>query len=285
MILPKNSKDVPALRNYLTTLRTQACSAAEGFSAPLKEMASELVKKLDGFIADLPKDDVPGDWSLESKLDSLFALLAQASALASMAGLELSKLKADGATQLASAVTTEISRRITAGELVAKDAHEAAVGNAVKIQTDSGALVAKDTVTQLCAEARNTGFKEGEKKVRDEIAAGETRRSQIAARKEALQQAGLPVPEAEFEAVLAGTDAEFEAVKTRYTTRLEGLKKNGIQLAAGPLLSKLFMPDVEYAVFEKTVSSIDAFKTPPAEVLATPGAETKGGKGGKPFIV
>ena len=60
-----------------------------------------------GFIGELPKDDVCGDWSLESRLDSLFALLAQASALASMAGLELSKLKAEGATQLAGAVTAE----------------------------------------------------------------------------------------------------------------------------------------------------------------------------------
>ena len=120
MILPKTSKDVPALRTFLTTLRTQACSASDGFSAPLKDLAGELVKKLDGFIGELPKEDVCGDWRLESRLDSLFALLAQASALASMAGLELSKLKAEGARQLTGAVTAEISRRIEVGDLIAK---------------------------------------------------------------------------------------------------------------------------------------------------------------------
>ncbi|MDE2105478.1 MAG: hypothetical protein KGL39_50085 [Patescibacteria group bacterium] len=258
MILPKNSKDVPALRNFLTTLRTQACASSEAFSPSLKEMAGELTKKLDGLISELPKEDVAGDWDLSNKLDSLFALLAQASALASMAGMELAKLKAETATQLAGAVETAIQSKVAAGELLTKDAHAAAVAAAVKTE--------KDTVGQLCAEAKKNGIAEGEKKVRDEISAAEAVRAQIAGRKTELQKAGKPLPEAEFESVLGGTDEQFKAVTDKYDARLAALNKAGVQLAGSPLLAKLYLPDSEYKTFEPTVTSIDALKTPPVEV-------------------
>ncbi|MDE2101795.1 MAG: hypothetical protein KGL39_31400 [Patescibacteria group bacterium] len=261
MILPKNSKDVPALRNFLTTLRAQACASSEAFSPSLKEMAGELTKKLDGLISELPKEDADGDWDLSNKLDSLFALLAQASALASMAGMELAKLKAETtetATQLAGAVEAAIQSKVTAGELLTKDAHTAALAAAVKTE--------KDTVGQLCAEAKKNGIAEGEKKVRDEISAAEAVRAQIAGRRTELQKAGKPLPEAEFESVLGGTEEQFKAVTDKYDARLAALNKAGVQLAGSPLLSKLYLPDSDYKTFEATVTSIDALKTPPVEV-------------------
>jgi hypothetical protein len=279
MTLPKNSKDLPALRSFLTTLRTQACASGDAFTGALKEMRDDLVKKLDSFINEIPQGDVPGDWCMEDKLQTLCSLLAASIAQASMSALEVAKLQ----TQMAGAVDTEISRRITAGELVAKDAHVTAVQNAVAEQTKAGAVVPKDTVTQLCADAKNLGIAEGEKKVRDEIAAEAATTKLIATRKDALQKAGKPLPEAEFERVLAGSEEEFNKVLAKFDTRLDGLKKAGVQLAGSPLLSKLFLPDEQYGVFEKTVSSIDALKTPPAEALA--GSVDTGKAGNKPLVV
>ena len=266
MILPKNSKDVPALRNFLTTLRTQACSSGEAFTGALKQMRDDLVKKLDSFIEEIPKGDVPGDWCMEDKLDTLCALLAQAIAQSSMSALEVAKLN----TQMAGAVEAAVKSKIEAGELLTKDAHTAAVSAAVADQT-------KQT-NQLCADAKNLGIAEGEKKVRDEIAAEAATTKLIATRKETLQKAGKPLPEAAFESVLAGTEEQFNAVVAKFDARADSLKKAGVQLAGSPLMSKLFLPDTEYRTFESTVTSIDALKTPPTEVLAAATETTAAGK-------
>ena len=55
MLLPKNSKDVPAIREVLTSVRTQMNSAATAFSDPLKNIFAEITAKFDLVIASLPK--------------------------------------------------------------------------------------------------------------------------------------------------------------------------------------------------------------------------------------
>jgi hypothetical protein len=267
MILPKNSKDVAALRSFLTTLRTQACSSGEAFTGALKQMRDDLVTKLDAFIDEIPKGDVPGDWCMEDKLDTLCALLASAIAQSSLSALEVAKLN----TQMAGMVDAAIKSKIESGDLLTKDMHTTAVQSAIADQTKAGAVVPKDTVTQLCADAKKLGIAEGEKNIRDQMAAESATAKLISDRKDALQKAGKPIPEAEFERVLAGTDEQFNAVVTKFDARLAGLKKAGVQLAGSPLMSKLFLPDADYRTFEATVTSIDALKTPPREVLAAAG--------------
>ena len=274
MIIPKNSKDIAALRTFLTTLRTQACASGDAFTGALKEMRDDLVKKLDSFIGEIPQGDVPGDWCMESKLDQLCALLAASIAQASMSALEVAKLN----TQTAGAIDAAIKAKIDVGELISKDAHATAVQSAIAEQTKAGAVVPKDTVTQLCADAKNLGIAEGEKKVRDEIAAEAATTQLIATRKETLQKAGKPLPEAAFESVLAGTEEQFNAVVAKFDARADSLKKAGVQLAGSPLMSKLFLPDADYRTFESTVTSIDALKTPPIEVLAAATETTAAGK-------
>ncbi len=269
MVLPKNSKDAKGLREFMTTLKTQMCSASEAFGEPLKKIFTEVANKVDAVLSAIPTADIPGDWSIESQLESLFGVLTCASSIASQAALEVTKVKDQQATlakQYASeSLPAEIEKRLKAGDLFSKEAMDAARAKAVE------GLVPQATVTQLCTEAKAAGVVEGEKRVRDEMAATETRVKLIATRKDGLQQASFPIPDAEFEAVLAGTDEEFTKAKTSVEARREKLKKAGIQLNAPELLSKLWLPEREYQLFEKTVMSIDALKVT-AEPFASAGA-------------
>ena len=264
MLLPKDSKDVPALRTFLTALRTQTCAASDAFSEPLAALAGELTTKLDTFIGDLPKEEACGDWSLESKLETLFALLANASAMASMAGLELRRLKAARETQpqvaAAPIALPAAPAALITGETPAPLSEATPT---IMIET-----ITQETVTQLCADARKLGVAEGEQNVRTAMAAEEAARALVATRKQALQTAGLPLPETAFEEVLSGSPEAFTALQTQYHARLGDLQKQGIQLASSPLLPKLYLPEAQYALFAQVVSGIAALKTPPVEVLA-----------------
>jgi hypothetical protein len=268
-LIPKNSKDIEGIRNFLTIQRAQACSTAAAYSGPIKELFDELVKKLDGWIKQLPTTDVPGDWSVENQLDYLFSTLAQASANASVIALELSKLK--NGEQFATSLTQEINKRVTEGTLFTKEGAQAFAENLVKSKTEAGELVPKNTLTQLCSEAQIKGFGEGEAKVREELAAERTLTETINKRKALLQEAGLPLPEAELEkAILGGTDEEFAARKATFETRREDLKKEGIQFNSDPVLANLWLDEKAYGGFAKTVKNLPQLKLAPNPLARTP---------------
>lgn len=272
MLIPKNAKDVKGLRDYLTQQRTQACSTGAAYTGPLKQVFDQLVSDIDAWLDKLPKDEIPGDWSLECQLDCLFNVLTQAQAAASLVTLEHSKLM--NGEQFASALTVEINKRVTAGELFTKDG----VSAHVKAQLDAGEIVSKERLTQLCSEAKIQGFGEGETKVRNEIAAETTATKLIGERKALLQAASLPLPEAELEkAILGGTDEQFAARKTAFETRRESLKKEGIQLASDEALANLWLDDAAYKGFEKTIKSL-----PQLKFNANPLAGAAGGGENKP---
>lgn len=276
-LIPKNSKDVKGLREYLTGHRasTQQCSVAEAFSQPLKDLFKETVTKIDAWLGQLPKDDVPGDWSLEYQLDSLFAIMTQLSAAASLSALEVSKLQTG--EQFATALTTEIQKRITAGDLFDKDGLKTQLAAHVKVQVDAGDLVDKTRLTQLCSESKLAGFGEGEQKVRTELAAQEAEGKVITARKALVQAASLPLPDSEIEkTVLGGTDEEFKGRMDLFNTRHESLKAENIQLNADVALANLWLSETAYKGFEKTVKSLPALK-----FAANPFAVPGGAPGGK----
>lgn len=267
MLIPKNSKDVKGLRDYLTQQRAQACSTAAAYSGPLKQLFDEMVSKINAWLGQLPKEDVPGDWSLECQLDCLFSLMAQLSAAASLSALELSKLQ--NGEQYATALSAEINRRVTAGELFTKDG----VAAHVKTQVDAGELVAKDRLTQLCSESHIKGFGEGEAKVRGEFTAKEAEDKLIGTRRSSLQAASLPLPDAEVERlVLGGTEEQFAARKTLFETRRDGLVKEGIQLNSDAALANLWLDETAYKGFERTVKSLPSLKFNPNPILKLPGA-------------
>jgi hypothetical protein len=276
MFIPKNDKDIKGLRDFLTQQRTQACSVSAAFTGPMKQLFDEMTAKIDGWLSQLPKDEVPGDWSLGCQLDQVFALMAQLSAAASLAALEVTKLNTG--EQFATACTAEINKRVTAGELFTKDGLAAHV----KSLTDGGELVGKDSVKQLCAAAQQVGFAEGDKKVRDEMAAQIESGKVIGARKTSLQAASLPLPDAEIEAiVLGGTDEEFNKRKATFETRLAALKAENIQLNADSdalLLANLWADDKAYAGFEKTVRNIPQLKLKGNPLARVPGGPATGEK-------
>ena len=128
----------------------------------------------------------------------------------------------------------------------------------------------KTTVTQLCSEARNLGITDGEKKVRDEIAAAEARAKKIGERKAALQKCGLPLPDATLDNLLAGTDEEFGVAQKKAEDRIAALRTKGVALnSQSPLAMKVWLPEDQYQVFEslalETIKGGDPMLTPPTQ--------------------
>lgn len=284
MLIPKNSKDLKGLRDFLTQQRTQACSTAAAYTGPLKQVFEEMVSKIDAWLGQLPKEDVPGDWSLEYQLDSVFSVMTQLSAAASLAALELSKLQ--NGEQFASLVSAELTKRITAGELFTKESLQTATAAAIKTQVDSGELVGKDRLAQLCSESKNTGLLEGEQKVRTELAAKETQLKTLSTRKSVVQAASLPLPDTEIETVVfGGTDEEFNARKARFETRREDLKKEGIQLNSDEALANLWLEEAAYKGFERTVKSLPQLKFQANPLQGNHNPNPEPGKSVKPSVL
>ena len=267
-----NSKDIAGFRAFLTSQKEQACSAAAKFTGPLKQALEDLGTKFADALAKLPAADASENstWCIENQLDNLFCLLTQATACASLASLEIAKTT--NSEQLASSVTAEINRRVAAGELFTVDG----VALKVKTQIEAGELVPKVTLEQLCSSAKLTGFSEGQAKVREELAAEVEAGKVIALRKTALQEAGLPLPEAELERVILGADdAAFQARKAAFIARQAELTSEGIQLNADGGLANLWLDEAPYKSFKKLVASVPALKFKPNPVASVPGDATK----------
>jgi hypothetical protein len=270
MTIPKDAKDIPAIREFLNTVRTQVCSLADLLDEPWKGHFNALKKQYDEALNGLPpSDQVPAAMDASRTLNSFFHLLSAANSLNSQLGSEVNRLKCSASNSLNSAVDAEVQRRIGAGELVAKADVDGKVNAAIEARTKTGDLVVKETVTQLCSQAKELGFKDGEKKVRDEVAETTARKGRIDTRKAALQTAGLPVPDAKIESLIGGTDEEFNVLKATAESRIAGLQKKGIALnsksALGP---KVWLPEEQWTTHEALItehlSSGNPLATPPA---------------------
>jgi hypothetical protein len=275
MIIPKNSKDAQGARDFFTGLRTQACSLAAAFGDPLKSLANDFTAKIDSLIAKLPAGDPPGDWSLETQLENVFGCLAQCSALASLAGLEATKLKSEMATQVASGVTADIEKQLASGTLFKAEAVTVKIADAIKVKLDANELVPQTRVTQLCSAAKTEGIAEGEKKAQDAITAAEQTRNLILKRRGELQTASFPLPDAEFESVLGLADAEFGVAKTTAESRIALLEKDGIAMNSD-LLPNIWAPEADFNRFRKTALSIPALKLKAEPLLGGGGAGDTG---------
>ena len=274
--IPKNSKDVAGIRNVFTAARTSMCSASSAFSEPLRSIFTEITAKFDAVLASLPKDEAIADWCLENQLENLFSLLAQASAVASMAGLELSQLKADLGKSMASAVDAEIQKKITAGELVTRASLDTKVIEAITAKTNTGELIAKDMHTQLCSAAKTAGITEGVEQERTKAAEVTQRNTLIATRTESLTKASVPLPPADLAKILGEAEETFTAAKTTFDARQKKLQGEGFQLNSD-LLANLWLPENEYARFERILASTPSLKIKPEPLAGGPGAGAKPG--------
>jgi hypothetical protein len=256
MKIPTDLKDVKAIREFLTNIRTQVCGMADFLSEPWKTHFNDLKKHYDDAIAALPPTDaVPAALEANHHLACFYSCLANANALANMLGSALDSMIRKNAetvtTALNSAVGGEIEKLVTAGTMFRKETVDGKITEAIGARVKAGELVEKETHTQLCTAAKDLGFKEGEKKVRDEITAKEARKSLINTRRASLQTCGLPVPDEKLEEALAGTEEQFKAAQTTAENRIAALQKKGVALnSKSPLLAKVWLPQEQWEVFE-----------------------------------
>jgi hypothetical protein len=278
MVLPKDSKDLPGVRNFLDGVK-QLCSASSIYEGPIKQMFDDLKAKLEAALAALPKES-NATWSVNDQADQLFSLLACANNVAAALGLELGKMKSQMAGMLP---PTAIEDAITAGTIIKKDDLEARITAAIAERTgEKGDLTTKELSQQLCSASHQKGIEEGIKQRNAELAAEQAAVTTANERKTAITNAGLPLPEAAFEAVLKAEAAAFEAAKTAAADRLKKFTEAGLELPAN-LLGKVWAPEADFKAFESTVMSIPALKkvTRPDEPLAT---GTTGGGSGKMIV-
>ena len=215
-------------------------------------------------------------------MENFFASLVQASAAASLAALEASQLKADLGKQLASGITTEIERRITAGELVAKATVDTQVAAAITAKTASGDLIPKEIHTQLCSASKTAGITEGAEAERRKVTEAQQRETLIATRKEALQTAGFVLPPADLSKILGETEETFTAAKTTAEARAKKLSDEGYQLNA-ELLANVWLDDASFGRVEKILTATPSLKIKPEPFAGGPPAPSA--PGNQRFVV
>jgi hypothetical protein len=257
-LMPKDSKDLEGVRGFFSGLRQQFASTATIYTGPIKSLFDDVVAKLDAALAALPKTGEP-NWSLTDQLENFFYLLNSANCVANTLGLELSKVKQQMAS-MASIGPDAIEAAVKAGTHIPKTDFETAVSAAVVARTvEGGDLVPKATVTQLCSAAKDLGLKEGRLARDTELAATKAADELATGRRTALTTAGLPLPEAEVEAILSAPEADFAAARTLAESRLLKLTEAGIELTP-ELRAKAWLSEAGYGVFHKTVSAIPSLK-------------------------
>lgn len=285
---PKDTKDVKVVVGLVKSIQQQICAAVDLLDSPFKETFLGIKAEFDSVVAKLPLTDaVPAALELSQQLQSLWSCLYSVNSLVTFLNGSLDSMKKNMNGQMNSAVTAELNRRIAAGELIAKENIAVKVQEQVTSMTTAGDLVPKATVTQLCADAKNVGLTEGEKKVRDEFEAKTKLDQKVTERKATLQTAGLPIPDAEIEKLLGGTDDEFAANKTRLETQLAEFKSKGITLAAdSPIRSKAWLPADQFKNFLALTDGIPSLKSNGGgEPFANGGAAGTPASGSLPFPV
>jgi hypothetical protein len=272
-LMPKDSKDLEGVRGFFSGLRQQFASTATIYSGPIKSLFDDVVAKLDAALAALPKT-TDTNWSLNDQLENFFYLLNSANCVANSLGLELSKVK----QQMASIGPDAIAQAVTAGTHIPKTDFETAVSAAVAARTvEGGDLVPKATVTQLCSAAKELGLKEGRTARDGELAVERAADTLAVTRRAALTQAGIPLPEAEVEAILRAPEADFAAARTLTENRLKGFTEAGIELTP-ELLGKAWLPEAAFGVFQKTVGAIPSLRRSAAPEPLANGQPTNDGK-------
>jgi hypothetical protein len=272
-LMPKDSKDLEGVRGFFSGLRQQFASTATIYTGPIKSLFDDVVAKLDAALAALPKMG-DANFSLNEQLGTVFSLLSCANNCASTVSLELSKVK----QQMASIGPEAIAAAVKAGTYIPKTDFETAVSAAVAARTvEGGDLVPKETVNQLCSAAKDLGLKEGRTARDGELAATKVADELATGRRTALTTAGLPLPEAEVEAILRADEPTFTAARTLTETRLKGFTEAGIELTP-ELLGKAWLPEAAFGVFQKTVSAIPSLKRSTAPEPLAGGAPDNAGK-------
>ncbi len=259
--------DTKIIRALLDSVKAQICASAELVSEARRTTLDGLRQQFEAVIAKFSPEAATEPNA--EQVQSLCSAITSFNSLFTLLNETLADARKNFATQLNSAVETEIKRRMDAGELIGKEAVAVRVQQEVSTLTSKGDLVPKETVNQLCATAKATGLTEGEAKVRTEVAAKEALATKVKERTATLQTAGLPIPEAEVEALLGGTDEVFNAHKARCEKQLGDFKSKGLQLNAdNPLRAKAWLDEGKFKDFLGMADAIPALKRAGGELFA-----------------
>ena len=200
------AKDLKAVREVFTNIRTQLASAATAFEGPLKVLFDEVTGKLGGLLDGLaePRPGTNDAAAHVSISEPVVATLASATGLINLLTQENAKLRTGmSALQTTASATSNLdtlAAAVAAGTHLSKADHEAAVTKAVEAAIASrtgaqGDLVPKATVDQLCSAAKDLGIKEGREAATKEAATAVAAEKLATERTTALTTAGLPLPE------------------------------------------------------------------------------------------
>jgi hypothetical protein len=244
---------VKFFRTALTSAQTALNSMPmpDGLEEPWKSHFNKIKSDYDSALRDLPPtDQAPAALNAHGHLQSLYSILTNLNGLACYMGECMNRMKGAHASALNSAADAEITRRVTAGELIPKDKLTPLVDAALAERLKAGDLVPRETVTQLCSEATKNGLAAGLKQAADAAQATAATAAVIATRKGVLQTAGVPLPGDDLWNLLGGTDAEFTAARTTAEGRRKELEDAGVVLASDSVLwSKVWLPEDQYKTF------------------------------------
>lgn len=249
-IMPKllNEKELAGAREFFTNLQRQFASAATLLADDtLKPAFEDVQAKLKAVLDGLPAKVEASGFDLTEKLDWLF-----------------DSLTANG--KLCQALTEQLTQARQSRTQASAEALSAAIAE----RTQSGELVPKGTVEQLCSAARTAGIAEGRQALQGEFDARAQAETLAQERAGALTKAGLPLPE--DPGVLRLAEADFAAARTQAETRAKALTEAGLEV--GELLKEVWAPEAQYQVFHRTVAGIKALRRsgPGAEPFAAPPA-------------
>lgn len=257
-----------SLNSYATHAATLGGDFLTMFNS-LKEQCDSVLKKLG------PIDQAPAALEFDSMLSSVASAMTGTQA---MFGLVLEQLSAargkvtEFQTQMASAILPDkldgvvndrIAERVTAGELITKEALQARI--------TAGELVPKEVHTEACSQAKLLGIEDGKKEVQATVEAKAAAEKTMGERRVRVEKAGIPIPTAELEAILGEKEEVFTAAETKAKTRVEFLNAKRISMNSA-FRSKVWADDSAWAVIETAVNEVSQNRGGASEPFALPPA-------------
>jgi len=229
-----NQDQMKLLRQLCGTIVTQL----DGFGLaeleePMRGMFVRLKDEYNSILSKLPMTDgVTAALDAHWNLNSFLSCLTSTQAMLSYMTTRLSEMKPKTA--------------MNADELSAK------IREALDAMVAAGEFVSKDTVTSLCAAAKDAGATQARDEATRQADADKAKEKLISDRKAILATNSLPVPES-FEALL-GTEEEFNAHQERVRKQVKVLSGFGIALNS-KAIGSAWASEAEFAKFTEFLTA------------------------------
>lgn len=229
-ISPEQAKKLAQFYTGILSSLNSSAALAQSLGGPFLQTYDALKADCNAMLAKLQPTDQAGlALEFDAMLTQIVSAMVGAQSVMGMLWEQLSRAQAELTesgtrvqAQLASAVTVEIEKLVTAGELVRKAALDERISK--------GELIPREVHTEACSQAKLQGVTEGEGRVRGELEAA-ARRAQLAGeRRQLVETASLALPPAALEAILSEPEEIFTAAKVKADERTKFLNDARISL-------------------------------------------------------